>query len=103
MAKRTKKVGPAGRFSSRYGVRARTRLRNIEVIQHKKHLCPGCGHTTVKRIGTGIWQCNKCGIKFAGGSYIPKTEIGLQIDKIIRGEASTIEQNQETEPESEKE
>lgn len=103
MAKRTKKVGPVGRFQARYGVRARTRVRNIEVIQHKKHTCPGCGHIAVKRIGTGIWQCNKCGVKFAGGSYLPKTEIGLQVDKIIRGEALNVEQNVETEKESEKE
>ena len=103
MAKRTKKVGPVGRYQARYGVRARSRVRNIEVIQRKKHICPGCGHTTVKRIGTGIWQCNKCGIKFAGGSYLPKTEIGLQVDKIIRGELSSAEQNIETENESEKE
>jgi large subunit ribosomal protein L37Ae len=103
MAKRTKKVGPVGRYQARYGVRARSRVRNIEVIQRKKHICPGCGHTTVKRIGTGIWQCNKCGIKFAGGSYLPKTEIGLQVDKIIRGELSYAEQNIETGNESEKE
>lgn len=103
MAKRTKKVGPVGRYQARYGVRARSRVRNIEVIQRKKHICPGCGHTTVKRIGTGIWQCNKCGIKFAGGSYLPKTEIGLQVDKIIRGELSYTEQNIETGNESEKE
>ncbi|HEC89113.1 MAG TPA: 50S ribosomal protein L37ae, partial [Thermoplasmatales archaeon] len=40
----------------------------------------------VKRISTGIWQCKKCGTKFAGGSYIPKTETGVHIEKIIRRE-----------------
>lgn len=92
MAKRTKKVGSSGRLGSRYGVRARSRIRNVEMIQRKKHTCPSCGHVTVKRLGTGIWKCRKCGIKFAGGSYIPKTEIGLQVDKIIRGEALAVEQ-----------
>ena len=33
MAKRTKKVGTAGRFQARYGVRARSRVRNIEQQQ----------------------------------------------------------------------
>jgi len=101
MAKRTKKVGPVGRFSARYGVRARSRVRNVEVIQRKKHTCPSCGHVTVKRLGTGIWQCRKCGIKFAGGSYLPKTEIGQQVDKIMRGEALAAEKRLLEEQESE--
>ena len=83
MTRRTKKVGPAGRFQARYGVRARNRLRNIEIIQRQEHICPSCGQRKVKRISTGIWQCMKCGTKFAGGSYIPKTEVGLHVEKII--------------------
>ncbi len=86
MAKRTKKVGPAGRFSSRYGVRARTRVKNVELIQRAKHICPSCGHKKVKRVGTSIWQCRKCGIKFAGGAYNPRTESGQNVEKILRGE-----------------
>ena len=89
MAKRTKKVGPAGRFQSRYGVRARNRLRNIELIQRKKHVCPSCKHISVKRVSTGIFSCQKCGVKFAGGSYLPKTDGGLQVEKIIRGELAS--------------
>lgn len=87
MAKRTKKVGSAGRFQARYGVRARTRIRNVEIQQKAKHICPSCGHKRVKRAGTGIWQCKKCGVKFAGGAYIPKTEVGQNVEKILRGEA----------------
>ena len=85
MAKRTKKVGPAGRFQSRYGVRARTRVRNVEIIQKEKHNCPSCGNKSVKRIGTSIWQCKKCGVKIAGGAYTPRTEAGQNVDKILRG------------------
>ena len=103
MAKRTKKVGPAGRFQSRYGVRARNRLRNVELIQRKKHICPSCKHTSVKRLSTGIFSCRKCGVKFAGGSYIPKTEVGHQVDKIIRGETTSTNRLQETVEEVEKE
>jgi len=86
MAKRTKKVGPAGRFQARYGVRARSRVRNVEVMQKDKHACPSCGHKKVKRISTSIWQCKKCDIKFAGGAYMPKTESGQNAEKILRGE-----------------
>jgi large subunit ribosomal protein L37Ae len=89
MAKRTRKVGPAGRFQSRYGVKARTRVRNIELAQKQKHICPSCGHKKVKRISTSIWQCGKCNIKFAGGAYLPRTESGQNVDKILRGEVVT--------------
>jgi large subunit ribosomal protein L37Ae len=91
MAKRTKKVGSTGRFSARYGVRARSRVRNVEKIQKLKHECPSCGHSTVKRVSTAIWQCRKCGIKFAGGSYIPKTEIGHHVDKVLKSDSLSTE------------
>ena len=86
MAKRTKKVGSVGRFQARYGVRARTRVRNIELLQKEKHICPNCGHEKVKRVSTSIWKCSKCGIKFAGGAYLPKTESGQNVEKMLRGE-----------------
>ena len=89
MAKRTKKVGSAGRFGSRYGVRARTRVRNVEIQQKAKHTCPSCGHLRVKRISTSIWQCGKCNVKFAGGAYIPRTESGQNIEKMLKGESVT--------------
>ena len=85
MAKRTKKVGTAGRFQSRYGVRARTRVRDVERQQRAKHLCPSCGHQSVQRVGTGIWKCRKCDTTFAGGAYIPKTEAGQNIEKMLKG------------------
>jgi len=91
MAKRTKKVGPAGRYQARYGVKARTILRNVELAQRVKHICPSCGHQKVKRIGTSIFQCKKCDIKFAGGAYLPKTESGQNVEKMLRGEIEPTE------------
>ncbi len=112
MAKRTKKVGPVGRFGSRYGVRARTRVRNVELTQKAKHVCPSCGHKKVKRISTSIWQCKKCNIKFAGGAYVPRTEAGQNVEKMLRGEIEAptikpeetkkIEEKEEPEPEVDK-
>jgi len=84
MAKRTKKVGSAGRFQARYGVRTRTRVRDVEIQQKRKHTCPQCGKNAVKRSGTGVWMCKKCGNIFAGGAYLPKTAKGLDVDKILR-------------------
>ena len=102
MAKRTKKVGPAGRFQARYGVRARTRLRNVELVQKAKHNCPSCGHQRVKRVSTSIWQCGKCGIKFAGGAYIPKTESGQNVEKMLRGEITSLKEIPAPEPKESK-
>ena len=86
MSKRTKKVGTSGRYQSRYGVRSRTRIREVEALQKAKHPCPRCGQKAVHRLGSGIWQCKKCGNTFAGGAYMPKTEAGQTFEKIIRGE-----------------
>jgi len=86
MSKRTKKVGPAGRYQARYGVRSRTQVRNVEIIQRSKHICPTCGHQKVKRVSAGIWQCRKCQAKFTGGAYIPQTEIGQNVKKMLKGE-----------------
>lgn len=90
MAKRTKKVGSAGRFQARYGVRARTRIRQVEVIQKEKHVCPNCGQHAVKRFSTGIWKCRKCGTSFAGGAYLPKTEPGQNVEKTLKAGRSQV-------------
>ena len=71
MARRTKKVGPAGRFGPRYGVPLRYRWAAIYREKSKKHLCPRCHHHSVVRDSTGIWVCRHCGFKFAGAAYTP--------------------------------
>ena len=73
MSRRTKKVGISGRFGPRYGLRVRKVTMNIERQQRAKHECPQCSHISVKRVSSGIWQCRKCGYKFAGGAFYPQT------------------------------
>lgn len=90
MSKKTKKVGSAGRYQARYGVKSRTRIRDVEIQQKTKHICPKCGQKSVNRAGTGIWKCKKCGNTFAGGAYIPKTEQGLNIEKMLKGSSTNI-------------
>lgn len=68
----TKKVGPAGRFGPRYGKKVRQIVAEIEKIQKQRHVCPNCNMPYVKRVSKGIWQCKKCGTKFAGLAYYPK-------------------------------
>ncbi|MDR3205992.1 MAG: 50S ribosomal protein L37ae [Candidatus Methanoplasma sp.] len=74
MSKRTNKAGTSGRFGARYGVVVRNRVKNIEAHQKAKHECPACHHVSVKRISSGIWNCNHCGTKFAAEAYSPKTK-----------------------------
>jgi large subunit ribosomal protein L37Ae len=68
---RTKKVRAAGKFGVRYGRKIRERFIEVEKTQRKRHACPSCLKKTVKRVSKGIWQCNKCGLKFAGKAYKP--------------------------------
>lgn len=65
---RTKKVKAAGRFRVGYGLRVRKRIREIEELQRKKQLCPFC-NSKVKRIAKGLWECKKCGKRFASHTY----------------------------------
>ncbi|MCD6371360.1 MAG: 50S ribosomal protein L37Ae [Candidatus Aenigmarchaeota archaeon] len=67
---RTKKVGITGKFGSRYGLRIRRRILDVEAKKSKE--CPFCGKKQLKRIAAGIWECKKCKNKFAGGTHIPK-------------------------------
>ena len=85
MSKRTKKVGATGRFGPRYGVRDRVRIRDVERRQHAPHTCPSCGQPKVRRVATSIWECRKCGTKFVGGAYQPRTDAGLGVEKAIQG------------------
>lgn len=66
---RTKKVGPAGKFGVRYGKRIRERF--IDAQKARKGACPNCLNHRLKRISPGIWECKKCGLRFAGKAYKP--------------------------------
>ena len=84
MSKRTKKVKSAGRFGPRYGRRIRKDVVAIEEKMRRKHKCPRCERHSVKRIGTGIWRCSKCGLTFAGGAYLPQTPAGIVAARSVR-------------------
>jgi len=71
MARRTKKVSSVGRFGPRYGVKIRRRILEVETVRKAAHPCPRCQALKVRRVGSGIWSCRKCGLTFAGGAYRP--------------------------------
>lgn len=63
------KVGSAKRFGPRYGKTTKDKFGAIEAMQRKKYPCPHCSREQVRRVAAGIWQCHKCGAKFASKAY----------------------------------
>lgn len=74
----------AGRFGPRYGRVGRKRVADIEEEMNKDHTCPECDEDKVSRTDTGIWECGKCGYRFAGGAYQVTTQRGEAVGRAIR-------------------
>ena len=66
-----KKVGAAGKYGARYGLKLRKRVASVLGASSKKHKCPYCSRSRVKRVSAGIYNCEKCGAKFTGRAYAP--------------------------------
>ncbi|KUK04637.1 MAG: large subunit ribosomal protein L37Ae [Methanosarcinales archaeon] len=79
-----RKVRSAGRFGPRYGTKIRKLVVEVEEKMRAPHKCASCGQLTVRRVGTGIWQCRKCGYTFAGGTYVPQTPSAEALLRAIR-------------------
>ena len=93
---RTKKIGLGGSLGSRYGTAPRKRYVEIMSQMRHKHECPRCRLRAVKRLSVGIWLCNKCGHKFAGGAYVPYTKLGEVAMRTSKGAITSIETERET-------
>ncbi len=84
MARRTKIVGPVGRYGPRYGVSVRKRVRDILLKKQGPHTCPFCGSQgTVYRVSVGIWSCRKCGNTWAGAAYTPRSGLATYFKKYV--------------------
>jgi len=57
------------RLGARYGRTVKNKLEKIERKQKASYVCPVCAKTSVKRLATGIWYCDKCDTKMAGKAY----------------------------------
>ena len=88
---KARRTGSAGRFGARYGRVARKRVSEIEADMRADHSCPECGANRIAREGTGIWECGKCGYRFAGGTYRPETPGGRTVRRSIRAALSDDE------------
>ncbi len=88
---RTYKVGTSGSFGARYGTVARKRYSTVMAELRAAHECPQCHVAAVKRMSVGIWLCDSCGFKFAGGAYAPITKLGQVAERAARaGVASSL-------------
>ncbi|MEB3844349.1 MAG: 50S ribosomal protein L37ae [Desulfurococcales archaeon] len=84
MGRRTKIVGPVGRYGPRYGVSVRKRVRDVLLKKQGPHVCPFCGaEGTVVRVSVGIWKCKKCGNVWAGAAYTPRSGLASYFKKYI--------------------
>ncbi len=70
MSKRTKKVGNTGWMGPRYGIRIRRRVLEIDRARLADAPCPKCATVTVARVASGVFECHRCGTRFASGAYL---------------------------------
>jgi large subunit ribosomal protein L37Ae len=82
----TKKVGIAGKYGPRYGVKIRKRLAEVEGEKIIKRQCPRCKHVAVKRTDTGVWVCRRCDYKYAAAAYAPKIREFKREDLLVKAE-----------------
>jgi large subunit ribosomal protein L37Ae len=69
MSQRTRKVGSTGWMGPRYGIRIRRRVVEIDRIKAARSPCPRCATVTLKRVASGIYECSRCGTRFASNAY----------------------------------
>jgi large subunit ribosomal protein L37Ae len=70
MSKRTKKVGSTGWMGPRYGIRIRRRVLEIDRAKLAPAGCPRCSTMTLQRVASGIYECRRCGTRYASNAYV---------------------------------
>jgi large subunit ribosomal protein L37Ae len=70
MSQRTKKVGPTGWMGPRYGIRIRRRVVDIDRARSHPAACPRCATVTLRRVASGIFECSRCGTRYASNAYL---------------------------------
>lgn len=69
MTQRTKKVGSTGWMGPRYGIRIRRRVLAIDRERTQNAPCPRCSTVTLHRVASGVFECRRCGTRFASNAY----------------------------------
>jgi large subunit ribosomal protein L37Ae len=83
MTSRNKKAGSTASYGARYGVKIKKQMKRVKGMKQQKWTCPRCNMKKVKRLSAGIYECRKCGFKFAGGAYSPFTAPGENAQKLF--------------------
>ncbi len=68
MGRRRDKAALKG-LGQKYGSTVRKQYSRVFRTLKQKRSCPECGSMKFKRENAGIWLCNMCGFKVAGGAY----------------------------------
>lgn len=76
-------LGSTGRWGIRYGQLARRRTKEVEDKQKQKQRCIFCSGRA-RRISKGIWECDKCGKKFAGHAYFLETKSEVLLEERLK-------------------
>ncbi len=64
------------RLRTRGGMTVRKQWTRVVSTLRGSHRCPSCSSRSVRRESVGVWECTKCGHRFAGGAYTPSTKTG---------------------------
>jgi large subunit ribosomal protein L37Ae len=84
ITRKGRKSRSSARFGPRYGRKSRKLVADIEQKSKAFYDCPQCGRTKVKREGSAIWSCRKCGYTFAGGTFVPVTSLGQSVSRSVK-------------------
>jgi large subunit ribosomal protein L37Ae len=80
MAKKAETFKGVKRFGARYGRRLRQKLGMIENVSRRLQKCPYCNFVKAKKVALGIFECRKCGAKFASRAYSPlKKKVAVKV------------------------
>jgi len=66
------KEKPIKGLGPKYGATLRKRYSTVWKTLKSERMCPKCGSKRFTRVATGIWECQRCGYKVAGGAYSPE-------------------------------
>lgn len=60
-----------------------------------RHECPQCKKQGLTRQAAGVWECQRCGNKIAGGAYEPDTGAEQMMRRALREGTEELEAAQE--------